>query len=298
MGAADGRKSALGKTAADALVRATMSVSGTASKVSGATQQVMQAAVFAKDVSFLSDSFKFMSDIGIHAVKHVGKQAASVAMGAGAGMSAGATAVAQNLFIATSGVGVVFGLMSVVGGLSSACSGACDAADKLDAQADAVCILLHTMLRMGRGTPVHDRIASRLPRLLAVEVHACKVTRPAYRCCLRRWDTYFSIAVGSRTRMTVPTVKVRSFWNTKVSSKVLLRALPGETSMTVQAYGQRGLVHRATLGNSSMGPLYTVDFGKPVDNQRFTQRVNPTCCLPSCICQMTCSMHLTARVLE
>jgi len=298
--AAKTKKGAVGETAADAMVKAT---TGTASVVSGMVDvapKMAQAAVFSKDIPFLANTFNFMSVVGFDATKNVSSTAAAVA---GIGVS---SVAAQQLFVAMSGVNMVFGVFSVLRGMNVASHGVSEDADLLDAQADSLCVLLHTMLRMARGTPAHDEVADKVPALLAVEIHSVKTARPDYRVgdllfCLRnmfrKWDAYFAITIrgSARVRVAAPPVGLRAWFRTEVQSKLLTRVMPGDNDILVQAYCKRALLHRASMGNSAMGPAYMVALDEPCSHKTMGQTVPASCCLPVSFADRHCDIELSVK---
>jgi len=294
-------KGAVGETAADAMVKAT---TGTASAVSGVVDvapKMAQAAVFAKDTPFLANTFQFMGVIGFDPASHCSATASAIA-----GIGASSSVVAQQLFVAMSGVNMVVGVFSVLSGLRVATGGTSEDADLLDAQADSLCVLLHTMLRMARGTPAHDEVADKVPPLLAVEIHSVRTTRPDYRLgdltfcfrnLFRKWDAYFAITLcgTKRVRVAAPPVGLRARWTTKVYSKLLTRVMAGDTSILVQTYAKRALVHRATMGNAAMGPAYNVPLNEPCSHKMMGQTVSAFCCLPASCGGRICEIELSAK---
>merc|ERR1740129_729015 len=164
--------------------------------------------------------------------------------------------------------------MQVVSGLSEATSGISESADMMDAQADAICIMLHTMLRVARDTRVFDTVAGKVPSLASIEIHSCSVCRPRYRPgdLSRRVfggeqerEVYFVITFGgNRSRAALPITKATPWVLTNAACKVLLRVFPGQTSFEVQAYSVRA------LGDSSMGKGYSIDFESDIDHKKFS----------------------------
>lgn len=298
--AAKDKKGAVGATAADAMVKATTTTGSVVSGVADVAPKMAQAAVFAKDTPFLANTFNFMGVMGFDAAKNVSPTAAAVA---GIGVS---SVAAQQLFVAMSGVNMVFGVFSVLRGMNVASQGVSEDADLLDAQADSLCVLLHTMLRMARGTPAHDEVAEKVPPLLAVEIHSVKTVRPDYRVgdlafCLRnlfrKWDAYFAITIrgSARVRVATPNVGLRARWRTEVHSKLLTRAMAGDTSILVQPYCKRALLHRASMGNSAMGPAYSVTLDEPCSHKTMGQTVPAYLCLPVSFAGRHCEIELSVR---
>jgi len=246
-----------------------------------------QRGVAAKDAIKISSVMKAMLDVGLDsAVTKVAGETAlcKEAPKAMFGLVKAGSAGARGLFFALSGVGIVFSLVDVIAGLGSLFSGACQAADCLDAHADKLCTLLQIMLIAGRGTPEADKIIHRqeLPRLLLVSVRSCTVRRPSYRFgdlskrVARKLsgsgppthDVYFSVALGNRNRCTevVALSEEAEAVNMAEPLVIITRVLDGDDTLSLKMCARRGLGHRLTVGDSCVTRSIEVSLPEPSDD--------------------------------
>jgi len=244
-----------------------------ASKAAGAVGDLAWAAI--QDMEFLANMLNALTAIS----EAISAPVTAVADAVVAGVVLGSVeAWADAVFAVASGASAVVGFVHVITGCAQAKSGDSETADMLDAQADALCILCHTMLRVARGTPASEKIDGNVPSLAIVHVHSFRLGYPGHTRAIaarvsghkdHTWEVYLKVCFGKRSRAARPLTTARAWQKVDANSHVLTRVFPGQSSFEVQGYSTRFVLHKATIGDSEMGKEFEIDFGADIDNKEF-----------------------------